>query len=303
MSGSYQSLNLRDPGAVIDAFTRGARANREAACRRGSIDVAEAPGRLIASGDLHDNPLHLARLVGAAGLDGSSDGDADSPAHLTLHEIIHGELLINGMDFSYRQLARIAALKADFPEHVHALLANHELSHISGAGIVKDGVRVVDLFNEAVVSTFGDDAAAVLGAIGGFIRSMPLALRCETGSGCAAILCAHSLPDPALMDRFDAGVLERELTEDDYIPRRGAAHLMTWGRAHRPAQLLELGAAWGVGLFILGHERADRGLLVVPPNTVVLNSDHEAGVYLPVDLASPPTPDQAVAQVVPLAVA
>ena len=46
-----------------EVFLAGARANREAACRRGSIDRIEPPGTLIATGDIHDNPLHFARLV------------------------------------------------------------------------------------------------------------------------------------------------------------------------------------------------------------------------------------------------
>ena len=46
---------------------------------------------------------------------------------------------------------------------------------------------------------------------------------------------------------------------------------------------------WGVNLFVLGHEQADNGYLLVPPCAVVLNSDHERGVYLPINLAQPPS--------------
>jgi len=84
------------------------------------------------------------------------------------------------------------------------------------------------------------------------------------------------------MDRFDPTILERELVEDDYVPRRGGAHLMVWGRGHQERQLVELGVRWGVGLFVLGHEYAPEGALAVAPNAVVLNSDHERGAYLQV---------------------
>lgn len=257
-----------------------AEANRDASCRRGSIDVISAPGRLIATGDLHDNPLHLARLVNAAGLEG------DSPAHLTLHEIIHSDRLLNGMDFSYRALVRVASLKVDYPEHVHTLLANHELAQIVGAGIVKDGVRVVEAFNDALAHAFGDEAGAVADAIEVFVRSMPLALRCETPGG--DFLCAHSVPGPAIMGRFDPGVLERDLTDEDYEPRRGSAHLMVWGRGYDAESLEDLVERWGVRMFILGHEHAPQGVTFVPPCALVLNSDHERGVYLPIDLDDPP---------------
>ncbi len=310
-----QALDLTNADSVRDIFFAGAKANREAACREGSVDRIAAPGRLIATGDLHDNPLHFARLVRAAGMEtgeegrgGLEDVRAESPviAHLVLHEIIHSDRLINGMDFSFRALARVAALKARFPEHVHALLANHELAQLKGAGIIKDGVKVVDAFNEGVEYVFGDEAASVQEGIRAFIESMPLALRahCETPDGRSMdILCAHSLPSTAMMGRFDPTVLRRDLAPEDYEPRTGAAHIMVWGRGYDADQLEDLVERWGVNLFILGHEKAENGVQFIAPCAIVLNSDHERGVYLPIDLANPPTPEEAAWMVVPLSVA
>ncbi len=302
-------VNVQNAGEVIDLFHDAADASLHAACRRGSIDVISAPGTLIATGDLHDNPFHLATLIDVAGLgakatqrrtDAATQGRepaharapspgrsiADSPPHITFHEVIHPDRLVNGLDFSYRALARIAQLKRDAPDRVHPLLANHELAQIIGAGIVKDGVRCVDAFNDGLGYVFGDDWERVAEAIAVFIRAMPLALRCATPSG--DILCAHSLPDVGSMGRFDVGILSRDLTDDDYAPRQGSAHLMVWGRGYDAEQLEDLVERWGVNLFILGHEKAENGYLIVPPCAVVLNSDHERGVYLPIDLASPP---------------
>jgi hypothetical protein len=326
-------LDLQNPSSVRDAFLAGARANREASCRVGSIDIIHPPGTLIATGDLHDNPLHFARLVAAAGMDtearhggtqaerhGGTEAQrheaehpaqvaplptsvppclrASVPTHLVLHEIIHSDRLMNGMDFSYRALARVAALKAAHPERVHTLLANHELSQVFGAGIIKDGVRVVDAFNDAVDYAFGDDAPSVNDAIRQFILSMPLALRCVCPGG--DILVAHSLPATALMERFDASVLSRDLTDADYEPRKGAAHLMVWGRGYDAEQIEDLVERWGINLFILGHEKAENGVKLIPPAAIVLNSDHDRGVYLPIDLSNPPRAEQAVGMVVPL---
>ncbi len=283
----YDELDLRRAASVIAVLEHARDANLNARCRRGSVDVISPDDgtsrRLIATGDLHDNPVHLARLVHAAGL------YSGSLSHLTLHEVVHGGRLVNEMDFSFRALVRVAALKAAHPEYVHTLLANHELSQIVGSGIVKDGVNVVRAFNDAIDFTFADDAPAVQAAIAAFIRSKPLALIAGT------ILCAHSLPAPDLMDRFDPTVLSRPLAEEDYIPRRGSAHLMVWGRSHTPAQLESLAQQWGVSLFILGHEHAHDGALLVTPNAVVLNSDHELAKVIEIDLDSPPsTPEHAV---------
>ena len=291
-------IDLQDPEAVIDAFRRGAEANRDAACRNGSVDEIRPPGRLIATGDLHDNPIHFQRLVELAGLT-PEHSDADR-SHLTLHEIIHSDRLMNGMDFSYRALARVAALKAEFPEHVHVLLANHELAQLLKSANLKDGVKCVEVFEAALDYAFGEHAERVEAAIDGFVRSMPLALRCHCSNprgGGFDVLCAHSLPNPAMMARFDPTVLSRDLTEDDYTPRQGSAHLMVWGRGYDAELREDLVVRWGVNWFILGHEHAELGSAFVAPNAVILNSDHAMGVYLPLDLANMPGPDAAMGMV------
>ncbi|MCC5822170.1 MAG: hypothetical protein LAT64_12960 [Phycisphaerales bacterium] len=292
-------LDLANAEAVIEALRAGADANRTAACRTGSIDRVEAPGRLIATGDIHDNPINFATVVAAAGLDAPEGEEPADPAHLTLHEIIHPPTLVGGMDFSYRGLTRVAALKARFPGFVHTLLANHELAQVYGAGIVKNGVRVVDAFNAGVEYVFGEDADAVQDAIKDFVLSMPLALRCVCPQG--DILCAHSLPAAANMARFDPTIINRDLTEDDYQPRSGSAYFMVWGRGYDAELLEDLTERWGVNLFILGHEHADHGYALVEPNALVLNTDHEQGVYLPIDLSSKPRLSECPAMVVPVA--
>ncbi|MCA9277838.1 MAG: hypothetical protein H6815_03530 [Phycisphaeraceae bacterium] len=291
------ALDLYDPHAVAEILKAGAAANRSAECRVASIDRIQSPGTLIATGDLHDNPVHYAKLLQIAQL-GNDVLNGSSGPHIVLHELIHADKLTNGLDFSYRALARVAQLKTRFPERVHALLANHELAQVVGSGIVKDGVRVVDAFNEGVEYVFGDDAKVVEDAIAEFIFSMPLALRCITPKG--DILCAHSLPSPMVMGRFDPDVLQRDLTSRDYEPLNGSAHLMVWGRRHDPELLEDLVERWGISLFLLGHEKAETGAMLVPPNAVVLNSDHERGVYLPIDLSDPPTAEEAIWSVVPL---
>ena len=268
-------------------------------------------GTLIATGDLHDNPLHLARLVKAAGIDAAweareAHGSGEpchqeqkeakaeehglespchgGPCHITLHELIHGDRLVNGMDYSYRVLARVAAMKSAFPERVHVLLANHEIAQLSCTPVAKDGVRCNEAFDEAIDAAFGDDAANVREAVGEFLRSLPLAVRFRCAGVKGDVVCAHSLPGIEMMSTFDFGALERDLTPDDFATRTGTARAMTWGRAHEPAQIAELAAKWNARLFILGHEKAEQGWTIISPQAIVLNSDHEQGVYARLDL-------------------
>ncbi|MGH7132875.1 MAG: hypothetical protein ACREJO_13115 [Phycisphaerales bacterium] len=281
MSELLDQLRLTDADDVCRVLDEGAAANLKSPCRAGSIDHVRGPGHLIATGDLHDNPVHFTRVCELAELEADPTGP-----HVTLHELIHSDRLINDMDLSYRVLVKIAALKAARPERIHTLLANHELAQIAGSGIVKDGLNVVKAFNDGVDYVFGSGYERVTASLNGFIRSMPLALRCTpTDPSRGDILCAHSLPPADLMERFDPGVLERPLTEDDYAPRRGSAHILVWGRSHDTDLIEQLAARWGVGLFILGHEKAPEGFLARGERAVILNSDHERGAYLNVPLS------------------
>jgi hypothetical protein len=276
------TLDLTDIDEVVDALRAGAAACRSASCRQGSIEVIEAPGQLIATGDTHDNPVNFKAVLNAAGLDGEFGAQEK---HLTLHEIIHPDLPESRelpLDTSFRGLTRIAYLKSQYPELVHVLLANHELAQAIGSGIMKNGIRCVDAFNAGIESVFGDESHRVHEAIVDLVMSLPIALRCKCPQG--DILCSHSLPGPATMGRFDPSILDRDLTPDDYQPRVGSAHLMVWGRGYDADQLEDLTERWGVNLFILGHEHAPNGFAVVDPNAIVLNTDHERGVYLPIDL-------------------
>jgi len=327
MPSILEQVNMRDPGAVIDALRRGALANRTAPCRRSSIDIIEVSpdqagtpaATLIATGDLHDNPLHLARLVRAAGMDPENPTyDIPHPtSHLTLHELIHGDRLINGLDYSYRVLVRAAVLKSTYPDYVHTLLANHEIAQLVGSVVVKDGVKCNEAFDEALAATFPEDAdlAAVKAAINDFISSMPLALRIRRKGASDSpshrltvspshatgdILCSHSLPAPQLMSRFDPPVLERDLTPDDFLPRTGSAYLMTWCRDLVTDHLNALAHRWNTSLFILGHEKAEQGSLVLAPNAIILNSDHAQGVYARLDLTKVSTAQDVADACVPL---
>ncbi len=302
MASILEHIDLRDADAVIATLVAGTHACLTMSNRRGCTEWVEVdptkagtPGAtLIATGDLHDNPLHLARLVRAAGVDGAWEarqgtrlgepGYPEGPCHITLHELIHGDRLVNGLDYSYRVLTRVAAMKAAFPERVHVLLANHEIAQLSGTAVAKEGVRCNEAFDEALDAAFGDRSGEVRSSLNAFLTSLPLAVRFRCSELDQDVLCAHSLPAPEMMSSFDLGALDRDLTPEDFTKRTGAARAMTWGRGHTPEQIADLSRRWNVRLFVLGHEKAEEGFTVVSPEAIVLNSDHERGVYARMDL-------------------
>lgn len=255
---------------------------RSSTFRTGSLVQLPAAGRILVTGDLHDNPEHLRKIVQLARLDASAD------RHVVFHEIIHSERLVNNVDLSHRMLARLAELIVAYPQQVHVLLANHELAQMTGQGVSKGAGNSVELFNAGLQFVFSGQWSSVAESIGSFIRAMPLALASESG-----LFCAHSLPAPRSMEQFDLGVLRRELTDEDYRSRTGSAYLMVWGRGHTPEQIDQLAEHWEVNLFCLGHQHVETGLAIRGERVIVLNSDHEAAAVLPIDLANLPTTEEA----------
>ncbi|MBL9118991.1 MAG: metallophosphoesterase [Phycisphaerae bacterium] len=287
----WAPLDLRNAESVGATLERAAELLRASPFRRGCVHHLPAHGRLVVAGDLHDNPVHLQRIVGFARL------ERDEQNHVVLQELIHGDRLVNGVDLSYRVVARVAELVVRFPSQVHPLLANHELCQMLGIGVSKGYGDGTALFNDGLDFVFGDDAQFVADMLAEFFRAMPLAVRTDGG-----LWCSHSIPSPETTDRFDPSVLGRELESADYAAPRGSAYLMVWGRGQVPEQVERLASLLDVRLFCLGHAMSEMGAHSVTPRMAVINSDHERGRVAEIDLAALPVDaDDLVMSTLPLA--
>ncbi|MEM1109203.1 MAG: hypothetical protein AAGH99_11005 [Planctomycetota bacterium] len=295
---AYSLPELRDAHEVIAVFRGAAEAFRDCPLRRGSTVHLPDHGRLTATGDLHDHALNFQRLVKYSRLAEEdapgTPGDADDQ-YLVLHEVIHGPATFSGMDFSVRTLARCADLKLRYPDRFHSVLSNHELAQLRGEGITKDGVSVCAVFDDGIDYLYADEADEVREAVGEYIQALPLAIKCANG-----VMVSHSLPAPRRIEAFDKAVLDRELTEEDLAPK-GSAYDMVWGRHQNKKITEELAEAWGVNVFVVGHQPAEMGTEPVADNTLIVASDHNHGVALPINLARTPTRDELMDAAVPLA--
>ncbi|MCH2162522.1 MAG: metallophosphoesterase [Phycisphaerales bacterium] len=264
----------RNADQVIQVLRSATTLIREDSRRQGSTVRLPARGNLLVTGDLHDNPRNYAQTVRLARLEESTDN------HVVLHELIHGERTVNGMDLSYRMLVRVARLVGRHPGQVHPLLANHELSQMAGHPISKGAGEMTGQFDEGVDWIFGSEGHAVSTALSDFILAMPIALLASNG-----VFCSHSLPGPSQMTRFDAEVINRRLAESDYAPLLGSAWMMVWGRGQTTEQMESLAEQWGVSLFCLGHAFVEDGIQIGGPRTIYLNTDHDRATVLPISLA------------------
>ena len=55
-----------------------------------------------------------------------------------------------------------------------------------------------------------------------------------------------------------------------------------------------LAGHWSTKLFCLGHEHVGNGIAMRGHQAIILNSDHEMGTVVPIDLAAPPSAEEAM---------
>lgn len=288
-STTFQEPDLRDAKAVIDVFTQAEQACLDTPGRNGAVVDLPDTGKLLMSGDLHDNTQNFRRLLKLADLDSSRQND------LILHEVIHGPDLVNGLDLSVQMLVRVAALKCRYPKQVFVLQSNHELAQYRHEGILKEGRDTVESFDKGIDYLYADQADNVREAMYGYLRSLLLAVRCANG-----LFFSHSLPGNNRMRTFDPGVIDRVPTHEA-LEGKGDLYHMVWGRNQKQDTADKLAKAWGCKQFVMGHQPADMGYEPFGDTMLVLASDHAHGVALPVDLSRTYDQEKLIESLVPLA--
>lgn len=264
---------MNDAVRNSEIYLEAAAHNRNDPLRAGSLLEFPDYGQLVMTGDLHGHRRNFERLRKFCDLEHAV------PRHVILHEIIHEDLVaLTDVDMSHEVLTAAARWKCEFPDQVHFVQSNHELAQINHHEITKNG-RIVTLgFEDGVAETYGRGADRVLEAIDTLIRSYPLAGRTHN-----RVFLSHSLPAPRDLPSFDATVLKRKLTEEDLIDR-GSAHMLVWGRYQTASALTTMADLFDVDFFICGHQPQEDGYDVLHERMVILASDHNHGVFLPLDL-------------------
>lgn len=274
---------------AIHLLNAGARMNMTDPLRNGNMLCFPGEGELIISGDLHNHDRNFQRIQTVADLDRHPN------RHVILQEIVHGgPIARDGADLSLKMLLDAIAWADRFPGQVHFLLANHDLAQVQGQAIMKDGYDLTERFNRYFKQVTGGGPDA-LNAFRAFIYSMPLAAITLTG-----ILLTHSLPGPRELATFDTGILRRQLIDSDYA-RTGSVYSLIWGRNQTQEGLIALSRAWWSDLFVCGHQTQDSGSGVIGDRMLLIDSSHNHGAFLKIDLAKQYTLDDLVNSVRPLA--
>lgn len=281
---------MNDAARAVDIYLQACELNRNDPLREGSLLKFPNYGQVVMTGDLHGHRRNFGKLEQFCAL------DRFGARHVILHELIHEDVAsLTAHDTSHELLLDSARWKCAFPDQVHFLLSNHELAQVNRHEITKNGRAVTADFEVGVSDAYGKGADNVLDAISTFVLSFPLAGRTPN-----RVFLSHSLPSPRDLPAFDAAVLSRALTEED-LGDGGSAHSMIWGRYHTEAALNTLAELLDVDFFLCGHQPQEMGYEVVHDRMVILASEHDHGVFLPLDLSKALTLKRLVKRIRPFA--
>jgi hypothetical protein len=260
---------------VIETLETATEENNVSSARVGQVVHLPAEGEVWVTGDLHDHRRNFEKFVLTADL-------ANNPQrHIVLHEMIHGEHFDeNRAEDSWQMLFWAADLKCAFSSQVHFLFANHDLAQIHGEGIMKAGLSVCEAFNAGVKRDFGSRRAAAHVAVTEMLLSFPLAIRTANG-----LFISHSIPTDDQIPKFDYTVFDRSLTGEDYRRRSGAVYQLVWGRKMSPQSAGAFADRVGARILITGHQPQEAGFAVNGDRQIILASDHNQGVFLPLSLS------------------
>ena len=274
MTQSTMSINADQ---VIEALGVAAEENQVSPLRQHQVVQLPEDGEVYIAGDLHDHRRNFEKFVRVADL------GSNPQRHVVLQELIHGDHFdANGAEESWKMLVKAAELKADFPNQVHFLLANHDLAQVHGEGIMKGGQSVCEAFTAGVKRDFGDRAPLVNASIADFLLSFPLGVRTHNG-----LFFCHSLPADSEIEGFDYEVFNRALTGADYRRRVGPVYQLIWGRKASALGAEKFAEKVNANLLVTGHQPQEVGYLVNGDHHLIIASEHNQGVMLKLNLSTP----------------
>jgi hypothetical protein len=143
-------------------------------------------------------------------------------------------------------------------------------------------LSVCEAFTAGVNRDFGSGGNAVTFSIGEFLLSLPLAIRCPHG-----IFFCHSLPTDQQIDNFDFTVFDRALNGRDYLRKTGPVYQLIWGRNMSAATAAKFAQQVDAKILVTGHQPQESGYAVNGDHHLIIASEHNQGVFLPIDLGKP----------------
>jgi len=273
---------------VIGQLSEASKANWDTPGREGSVvRLPNDPGtEVLISGDLHGNRANFLAIQKAAALD-------EHPyRHLVLQEVCHGgPTYPTGGCMSHKTLEDVARLKTEYPDRVHFLLGNHELSELTDYPIQKNRQILNLQFRLGMQQMYGLETDRVRQAYAQFFLSCPLAVRLSGG-----VFVCHSIPEGVDRTGFDVSIFSRTLGPAD-MQQRSEVFDLVWGRDYRAENAAAFAKLVQAQVLINGHEPCPKGFAVPNPHQVILDCCNRPAAYVLLPCDQPLNQEQVIERI------
>ena len=178
----------------------------------------------------------------------------------------------------------VAALKCQYPDRVHLILGNHELSELTGRIIAKDGKTLNMMFRIGISTAYGSSAVEIYEAYKGLFAALPLAVRTTN-----RVFVCHTLPDESDLDTLDLELLKADTWPAESMKRHGTIYALTWGRDTDPETADRFAAMVDADWFITGHQPCDEGFRQANHRQIIIDGTDPYPAYCLFPANSPVT--------------
>lgn len=262
---------MPDPQKMLVTIRRATDLFRATPGRRGGlISLGDSASEVMVVGDLHGNIPAIRQVLAVANL------AANPGRHLVLQELVHGNKVYHDDrgDRSHQLVDLVTALKCQFPDRVHLILGNHELSELTGRPIAKAGVALNALFRQGIETAYGTLAGEIYAAYLGLFAALPLAVRTAN----RVFLC-HTIPDPIDLEQFEPSIFDAETWPDKAMARHGSVYAITWGRCTDADNIDRFAEVVDADWFITGHQPCDEGFRKANHRQIIIDGTEPYPAY------------------------
>jgi hypothetical protein len=263
---------MPDPEKIIASVRRATEMFRATPGRSGGVVTLgpDSADEVMVVGDLHGTLPAFRRVLEIAAL------SRQKKRHLVLQELVHGPRMYphDSGDKSHQLVDVVSALKCQFPERVHLILGNHELSELTGRPIAKNGAALNALFRKGIDTAYGAKGAEVYAAYLDLFAALPLAVRTPN----RVFLC-HTIPDGVELDVTDLEVLKLDTWPPEALKRHGTVYNLTWGRDTAPETVDRFAAMVDADWFVTGHQPCDDGFRLANHRQIIIDGTDPYPAY------------------------
>jgi hypothetical protein len=261
---------MPDPQKILATIRKATELFRSTPGRAGSVITVETALEVMVVGDLHGNLPAFRQALTVAAL------DKHPQRHLVLQELVHEISKSNEdrPDRSHRLVDLASALKCQYPDRVHLIIGNHELSELTGRIIVKDGQTLNLRFRQGLELAYGPRTNEVYQAYLDQFAALPLAVRTSN-----RVFICHTRPDARNLDELDLELLKADRWPEAAMKRGGTIYALTWGRDTTPETADRFAALVDADWFITGHQPCDEGFRQANHRQIIIDGTNPFPAY------------------------